>query len=48
MSSDELELYFESEKYSGGGDVDNVNLFPEATGAIVYFQKETGKLLKYI
>ena len=42
VSVESLELYFESERCSGGGNVDNVKLFPAASGAIVTFAKEKG------
>ena len=44
-SEEELELYFESKKYSDGGDVDNVKLFDDALGAIVTFEKEEGEFM---
>ena len=38
-----LELYFESEKHSGGGDILNIKIHPEHATAVIAFSEKSGE-----
>lgn len=39
-----LEMYFESKKKSGGGDVEKVEMFPDRNEAVITFESSDGML----
>ena len=45
ISDDMLELFFESEKRSGGGDIKKIDKYPASDMVIITFDDEQGRLL---
>ena len=43
LASDDLELYFESEKYSGGGNIAEISIKKAQRKAIIEFEDPEGK-----
>ena len=47
ISDDMLELFFESEKRSGGGDIKKIDKYPASDMVIITFDDEEGRLLAF-